>query len=238
MPEQQAWSAVSVCSPHPSPSPASFLFFTLLHLFLFPSPTAAYLSHTLSPPPCSHSTSPWQICSFPLTLFFGLHHPSPVLPSYLFISILCSFHPETHPPPHTAPFARTGARWCHHFYFLPPCSSSSPQLSILFPIVFKESVKRQKKCVQKGGGGKKRSEEGEMKIEGLKREVGARIRERRGRRVTEERLKAHYFPLWWEKMSEGAIIKLEFFNTVKNGALTAKRQCAGRAPTTHGEPPN
>lgn len=43
---------------------------------------------------------------------------------------------------------------------------------------------------------------------------------------------------WWEKMSEGAIIKLEFFNTVKNGALTAHRQCKGQAPTTHGEPPN
>lgn len=39
-------------------------------------------------------------------------------------------------------------------------------------------------------------------------------------------------------MSEGAIIKLEFFNTVKNGALTANRQCKGQAPTTHGEPPN
>lgn len=45
------------------------------------------------------------------------------------------------------------------------------------------------------GKKKKESEKGEMKIEGLKREVGARIRERRGRRVTEERLKAHYFPL-------------------------------------------
>lgn len=39
-------------------------------------------------------------------------------------------------------------------------------------------------------------------------------------------------------MSEGAIIKLEFFNTVKNGALTANRQRGGRLATTHGEPPN
>lgn len=29
--------------------------------------------------------------------FFGLRHPSPVLPSYLFISILCSFHPKNPP---------------------------------------------------------------------------------------------------------------------------------------------
>lgn len=83
--------------------------------------------------------------------FFGLRHPSPVLPSYLFISILCSFHPKNPP----TPLARTGTRWCHHFYFLPPCSRSSPQLSILSPIVFKESGIRQKKCVRKGGGRKK-----------------------------------------------------------------------------------
>lgn len=188
------------------------------------------LTHTIAA-----ATSPWQICSFPLTLFLGgsVIHP-------LSCHLICSFQFFVRfilrPPP--APFACTGARWCHHFYFLPPCSRSSPQLSILSPIVFKGSGKRQKKMCPEGRRGEKRSEKGEMKIEGLKREVGARIRERRGRRVTEERLKAHYFPLWWEKMSEGAIIKLEFFNTVKNGALTAKRQCAGRAPTTHGEPPN
>lgn len=46
-----------------------------------------------------------------------------------------------------------------------------------------------------GRRGEKRSEKGEMNIEGLKKEVGARMRERRERRVTEERLKAHYFPL-------------------------------------------
>lgn len=108
-------------------------------------------------------------------------------------------------------------------FHLPRSYSSFPVLSqTLYPLLFWKRVKGRKK--------KSRSHR-EMKTEKRKKY------EERGTSKRGE-TKSSLLSLWWEKMSEGAIIKLEFFNTVKNGALTAHRQCKGQAPTTHGEPPN
>lgn len=95
---------------------------------------------------------------FSLThLFFSLtpllDHPSPVLLSYLFISFCDPLLYCT--------------RWCHHFYFLPPCAYSSfPELSLtLYPLLLfskkgkRKRGKEKKKCLEK------RKSKREMKIE-------------------------------------------------------------------------
>ena len=243
MPEQQAWSAVSVwhnlhrtplrLSLSPSLSPSYFL--DLLHfpqrlpflLSLFPSPsqTATYLSYSPSPL-CSYPTSPLTHLFPSLTL--RLDHPSPC-PAILFVHfILCSFR-------FCDPLlCRT--RRCHHFYF-----STSPlrqffPLSSLPPIwLFILSY-----CFQREGEkGKERRKE-RAKERWRQRKEKKKSESTREERETSKggETKSSLLSPWWEKMSEGAIIKLEFFNTVKNGALTAHRQCKGQAPTTHGEPPN
>lgn len=158
---------------------------------------------------------------FSLTrLFFSLSllldHPSPVLLSYLFISfsahvILCSLI-------------------VLHLLVPSFLLSTSPALTVLSlfsPKLFIHS------CFEKGWKEEKKKSRShrEMKTEKRKKY------EERGTSKRGE-TKSSLLSLWWEKMSEGAIIKLEFFNTVKNGALTAHRQCKGQAPTTHGEPPN
>lgn len=157
---------------------------------------------------------------FSLTNSFSqLIIPSCSLLSYLFISFSAVYC--THR--------------CHHFYFPPLCFHGT------FPCALPDSLStltvskenERKKKVHTHTHAKKRKE----RKTALQSDKNGETRGE-GRRVKEERLKAHYFPFWGEKMSEGAIIKLEFFNTVKNGALTAHRQCKGQAPTTHGEPPN
>lgn len=152
MPEQQAWSAVSVwhnLHRPPSLSLAPSCFLDLLHFpqwlpfFLplspFASLTATYLSYSPSPLR-SHSTSLWHIYSF-LSLFYSIILP---LSCYL----ICSFHSLF--ISFCDPLLNCTHR-CHHFYFLPPCSYSSfPELSLtLYPLLLFS------KRVKKKGGGKK-----------------------------------------------------------------------------------
>lgn len=84
---------------------------------------------------------------FSLTLL--LDHPSPVLLSYLFILFFVPLLYCT--------------RWCHHFYFLPPCSYSSfPDLTLYPLLLFSERGKKRKVY------GKRKSWR-EMKIEERKK---------------------------------------------------------------------
>lgn len=222
MPEQRAWSAASVQhSLQQPPTPIHSL-----SLLLLWSPFPQQLPFSLS---FSHSNCYLSLIftitamftfHFSLTrLFFSLSllldHPSPVLLSYLFISfsahvILCSLIVLHLLVPS----------------FLLSASPALTVLSLFSPKLFIHS------CFEKGWKEEKKSRSHrEMKIEKRKKY------EERGTSKRGE-TKSSLLSLWWEKMSEGAIIKLEFFNTVKNGALTAHRQCKGQAPTTHGEPPN
>ena len=125
---------------------------------------------------------PWHIYSL-LSLFDSII-PPPVLLSCLFISFFAHFVS-------VIPFcvALAGAIIS---IFLPPRSDSSfpwalspPSDSLSSLIVFKERGKKEKKEEKKE---LKRDED-----RGRKKKR-ASIRERRGRRVKEERLKAHYFP--------------------------------------------
>lgn len=203
------------------PHPLSLPLASLISIFLsnspflspFPTPTATYLSYSPSLL-CSHSTSLWHVYSF-LSVFYLIIPP---LSCYL----ICSFHSLL--MSFCVPLLYCTC-WCHHFYFPPPpllqffpCSLPNS----LSTLVLKKGERKKKK--------KSRSHR-EMKTEKRKKY------EERGTSKRGE-TKSSLLSLWWEKMSEGAIIKLEFFNTVKNGALTAHRQCKGQALTTHGEPPN
>lgn len=202
------------------PHPLSLPLASLISIFLsnspflspFPTPTATYLSYSPSLL-CSHSTSLWHV--YFLSVFYLIIPP---LSCYL----ICSFHSLL--MSFCVPLLYCTC-WCHHFYFPPPpllqffpCSLPNS----LSTLVLKKGERKKKK--------KSRSHR-EMKTEKRKKY------EERGTSKRGE-TKSSLLSLWWEKMSEGAIIKLEFFNTVKNGALTAHRQCKGQAPTTHGEPPN
>lgn len=174
MPEQQAWSSVSVCLPPPTLS-LPFLFDLIPLIFLIDSlvfflPLSPFLSLSatcLSYLPsllCPHPTSLWQICSR-LSFFYSI-----ILP--LSCHLICSFH-----SPPLLHWARRGCR----FYFPPFCSCSSfPELfrTLYSFIIFKE-WKRGKKWEKVDEDG------GENRGQPMKK---------RGRWVKEERLKAHYFP--------------------------------------------
>lgn len=222
MPEQRAWSAASVQHSLQQPSPPS-----TLSLLLLWSPFS--------------SATPLFSLLFPLQLLLisHIHHHCyvhiPLLsdafilfsqsltwsslpcPAILFVHfILCSCH-------FLFPYCIALVGAIISTFRLPRSYSSFPVLSqTLYPLLFWKRVKGRKK--------KSRSH----------REMKTEKRQKYEERGTSKRgeTKSSLLSLWWEKMSEGAIIKLEFFNTVKNGALTAHRQCKGQAPTTHGEPPN
>lgn len=207
MPEQQAWSSVSVCLPPPTHS-----LFYLTWSFSFWLDSLFFSSRSLPRATCL-SYLPSLLRSHPL-------------PSDKFILVFRSFIQSSFPRLavlfvlsvlHRCPGSRSALSFLFsaflllQFFFLTLCPL----------IVFKEW----KRGKGRKKGAKARGEKGEPAHEGERTSKGGE---------TKSSLLSH----WWDKMSEGAIIKLEFFNTVKNGALTAYRQLKGQAPTTHGEPPN
>lgn len=220
MPEQWAWSAVSVWYNSTPPTFSSFFLLVLwslfssvtpffLSLFFNPHPpppphlTATYLSYSLTQL-CSASTSLWQMYSFS-SLFYPVILPwSVYLVPFHSLFILFSVLPYC-----KALVAAIISTFCisalsFHVLFLNSLSTLA---------IFKG---RQK--VYRNGESHKALN---MEKRGKKRS--------RGQTSKRGETKSSLLSFWWEKMSEGEIIKLEFFNTVKNGALTAHRQCKGQA---------
>lgn len=198
MPEQQAWSSVSVCLPPPTLSP----FFIWLDPSHFPHRLPLFFPPTLSFP----------LFKRYLSLIFAI---AALLTSYFSDKCILVFHSFTQSSfpslailfvlsiLRSSPVAQSPLRLS--FLFFCPCSSFPELFLTLYPFVFKE---------WKRG---KRWKKGRWR---WRREKGPAYEEERETSKREE-TKSSLLSLRWEKMSEGAIIKLEFFNTVKNGALTA-----------------
>lgn len=166
-----------LATPHSLPFLFDLIPLILLIESLFFPPTLSFallVSHI-----CRHC---FAHIHFPLTnLFLSFillfNHPSPVLPSYLFspFSVRALLH---------------WARRVYRFYFLPFCSCSSfPELFLtLCPLIVFKEWKREKK---------------REKVDEDRGEKGGQHTKKRGRRVKEERLKAHYFPTDGRKWVRG-----------------------------------
>lgn len=187
MPEQQAWSAVSVWHNLHSSPPSSSSSYSSLRSLSFPLPAALisfiFLGDSLFSPTLSFSLSNCYLSlvfavtamftfhlsvthlSFSLTLL--LNHPSLVLPSYLFISF--SVHFILCPPPHThivlhslVPSFLLSASLLLQFFpcALPNSLSTLIVFKVCVCVVDKKKVNRKKKRCK------------EMKIEGKEKERG------------------------------------------------------------------
>lgn len=180
------------------------------------------------------TVSVWQ----DLNPSYSLHPPS------FFLSLSLSFHFSLIPF-HFVPFLLSLSSLpssCTYAHFnslsmtlsipLSYCSSSSPCSPVpILLLSFSEPLFTL--TVSLRGREQERGRENERGRDNER--VGDTVKQVKER---EKRGESSLLSSWWENMSEGAIIKLEFFNTVKNGVLTALCQCTGQAQTMHGEPPN